>query len=167
MRLLISLSLLSLLSACASYSGSNLKPGQANLDDVLHVMGQPAMRWQDADGSQQLAYPRGPQGTDTFMVHVGADDVLQNIENVLTWETLTRIRPGMTKEQVLRMLGPPEPSWTIYFERRDELAWEWRYCDQWTEAARIDVLLDASRGVVRSTYSRVESCGRSACTCGH
>ena len=49
-----------LLSACASYSGSNLKPGVATLPEVTASMGEPAMRWKDPDGREQLAYPRGP-----------------------------------------------------------------------------------------------------------
>jgi hypothetical protein len=31
-------------------------------------MGQPAMTWKNADGSQQLAFATGPGGTQTFMV---------------------------------------------------------------------------------------------------
>ena len=54
-----------LLAACASYSGSGLKPGEARLDEVEALMGPPAMRWQDADGSIRLAYPRGPAGLQT------------------------------------------------------------------------------------------------------
>jgi len=158
-----------LLVACASYSGRGLQPGVDGLDNVLHVMGQPALRWQNADGSVQLAYPRGPAGYHTYMVIIGPDDRLRQIENVLDEKHFALIQTGMSKEEVLHTLGPPYPGWTAYFKRRDELVWEWRYCDAWNEPARFDVLFDNTSGRVRSTMSRTESlrglCGRGRCIC--
>lgn len=169
MRLLITILQVLLLAACASYSGSGLKPGEARLEDVLRVMGNPAMQWQEPDGSRQLAYPRG---IHTFMVQFGPEDRMQGIENVMDMKTFARIQPGMTKEQVLHLLGPSDPSGTAYFKARDELAWEWRYCDAWNEPARFDVLFDASKEVVRSTLSLTDSqrglCGWDGpCVCSH
>jgi len=145
-----------LLSACASYSGSNLKPGEAGVEDVLREMGPPAMRWSDADGSIQLAYPRGPNGLHTFMARIGADGKLQTIRNVLEPETFARILPGMTKDQVLRLLGPSEPSKTAYFKARDELVWSWRYRMVPGDSAQFLVLFDATTGKVRSTMTQIE-----------
>ncbi|MDD5241413.1 MAG: hypothetical protein PHG47_06795 [Sulfuricella sp.] len=159
------------LSACAAYSGSGLKPGESSLDDVIGVMHEPAMRWQDPDGSEQLAYPRGPYGFHTYMVLIGSDGKLQRIENVLDAKGFAQVRPGMTEAQVLRVLGPSYPAWTDYFKARDELVWEWRYCDEWNEAARFDVLFDGTTGIVRSTMSLTESqkslCGPDGCLCSH
>lgn len=158
-----------LLVACASYGGRELKPGEDRLENVLHVMGQPAMRWQNADGTMQLAYPRGPMGLHTYMVTIAADGKLRQIENVMDQKSFARIQPGMTKEEVLYILGPSYPGWTAYFERRDELVWEWRYCDAWNEPARFDVLFDNSTGTVRNTMSLTESqrglCGLGRCAC--
>jgi hypothetical protein len=169
MKPLLAFTSLLLLGACANYSGSGLQPGQAGVDDVLRVMGPPAQRWQDRDGSQQLAYPRGPSGFHTYMAYIGPDGKLQRLENVLDSTNFTHIQPGMSKNQVLRLLGPPQPGWTAYFPARDELAWEWRYCDQWNEAARFNVLFDASKGTVRSTLSQTEAvlglCGEGSCIC--
>ena len=145
-----------ILCACASYDGRGLKPGAAGLDDVLRVMGQPAMRWRNEDKSTQLVYPRGPMGFHTYMVNIGADGKLMKIENVLDRKFFSRIKPGMTKDQVLHILGPSNPDWTEYFKARDELVWEWRYCDDWATAARFDVLFDNSKGTVRSTMSMTE-----------
>ena len=52
---------------------------------------------------------------------------------------------------------PPVPHWTVYFEARDELVWEWRYCDDWGEPARFNVLFDGTSRRVRSTLSLTES----------
>jgi hypothetical protein len=169
MRLFITILSAFLLVACASYNGRGLKPDESRLEDVLSVMGKPAVRWQDSDGSQQLAYPRG---IHTFMVQIGTDGRLQRIENVMSMKTFAQIRPGMTKGQVLRILGPSEPSATAYYKARDELVWEWRYCDEWNEAARFDVLFDGNKEAVRSTMSLTESqmglCGSDGiCICAH
>lgn len=156
MKILLAFLMVLLLGSCATYGGSGLRPGEARLDDVLRTMGQPAMRWQDPDGSLQLAYPRGPMGMHTYMAYLGPDGKLQRIENVMDPKAFARIRAGMTQEQVLRILGPSEPSWTTYFKARDELVWEWRYCDEWNATARFDVLFDGSKGIVRSTLSQTE-----------
>lgn len=160
-----------LLGGCAAYSGQGLKPGNDRLENVLHVMGQPAMRWQNADGSAQLAYPRGPMGFHTYMVHIGPDGKLRQIENVMDQKSFARLQADMTKEEVLYILGPSFPGWTAYFKARDELVWEWRYCDAWNEAARFDVLFDNSKATVRSTMSQTEGqmglCGDGICPCAH
>ena len=148
-----------LLAACASYSGSGLKPGEARLEDVLRLMGPPAMRWQDADGSAQLAYPRGPAGRDTFMVQLGPDGRLRSIANVLEDRNFARIQPGLTKEQVLRVLGPPDGARTAYFKARDELVWDWRVCSNYGYLARFLVLFDNTSGTVRSTMTKPEYFG--------
>jgi len=95
-------------------------------------------------------------GFHTFMVYLGSDGKMQKIENVMDPHSFSRIQPGMTKEQVLRVLGPSAPGWTEYFKMRDELVWEWRYCDVTAKPARFDVLFDNSRGTVRSTLSMTE-----------
>ena len=154
-RILIRLALAGsvlLLSACAGYGGSNLLAGTSTLSEVVASMGEPAMRWKEADGREQLAYPRGPEGTQTFMVSIGADGRLERIERVLDAEHFARIRPGTDQDSVLRLLGPSAPQLTAYFERRNELVWEWRFCDAWSQVALFDVLFDATTGIVRSTY---------------
>jgi hypothetical protein len=169
MKIFITMLSALLLAACAAYSGTGLKPDESRLEDVLRIMGNPALRWQNPDGSQQLAYPRG---IHTFMVQIGPDGKMQHIENVMNMKTFARIRHDMTKSQVLRILGPSDPSATANFKARDELVWEWRYCDEWNEPARFDVLFDGSKETVRSTMSLTESqmglCGMDGrCICAH
>jgi hypothetical protein len=160
MRLWITLLATMLLAACASYSGSGLKPGEARLDDVQGLMGPPAMRWQEPDGSVQLAYPRGPAGFHTFMVKLGPDGRLQSIANVLEEKSFARIRARMTKDEVLRVLGPPDYSRNVYFKARDELVWDWRFCELSGNTARFMVLFDGASGAVRSTMNQTEYFGR-------
>ena len=152
------------LSACASYSGAGLRPGEARLEDVVRLMGEPAMRWQDPDGSVQLAYPRGPAGADTFMVRLGPDGQLRSIVNALKAAEVARVRPGMTQEQVLRILGPPDTGRTAYFKARNELVWDWRACTYDVNIQRLYVFFDATTGLVRNTASTDEMFGREGIT---
>ena len=157
------------LSACAAYSGSNLKPGVATLPEVIASMGEPALRWKDPDGREQLAYPRGPAGTQTFMAWIAVDGHLERIEGVLDTPYFARIEPGRSDQAaVLRVLGPSQPQWTVYFKARDELVWEWRFCDAWSQSAFFDVMFDATTGIVRSSSQRPDLSGPDgvAPTCG-
>ncbi|MBK7955065.1 MAG: hypothetical protein IPK02_14555 [Candidatus Accumulibacter sp.] len=140
-----------LLGACAGYSGSNLKPGVSTLPEVVGSMGQPAMVWKNPDGSEQLAYPRGPAGTQTFMVYVGPDGRLQRIEKVLNMEHFARVQKGMTQDEVLRILGPSGSQWTQFYPRSNQLAWSWLFCNSWNVQEFFDVMFDASSGIVYST----------------
>lgn len=143
------------LAACAGYDGRGLQPGVADIAEVERVMGAPAMRWRDPDGRQQLAYPRGPHGVHTFMAYFGPDGRLERLENVLQMDSFARIVPGRDDQAaILRLLGPPVSGWTVYFERRDELVWEWQICDEWYRLARFNVLFDGRSGLVRSTMQR-------------
>ncbi|MBI3479364.1 MAG: hypothetical protein HY016_03255 [Nitrosomonadales bacterium] len=169
MKLWLALFSALLLGACATYKGQDLKPGEDRLENVLSVMGQPAMRWDNPDGSVLLAYPKGPMGYQTYMASIGTDGKLQQIEKVMNQKSFALIQPGMSKEEVLRILGPSPASYTSYFKTRDELVLEWRYCNLWNEASRFDVLFDNSKATVRKTMSKTESqlglCGDGACLC--
>lgn len=145
-----------LASGCATYGIDRLVPGQSNRAAVEQAMGHAAMRWRDADGAEQWAYPTGPAGMRTYMVRIGPDGKLVSIHNALAPATLHSIGAGMSDTEVLRLIGPPTPQWTQYFKARDELVWEWRYCDEWSQSARFDVLFDGTTHIVRSTMARPE-----------
>ena len=159
-----------LLAGCASYDGRGLQPGVSSVDEVVALMGKPAMQWKDPDGRMQLAYPRGPEGLQTYMAFIDPQGRLERIEGVLDTKHFARIEPGKSDQaSILRLLGPSQPQWTMYFERRDELVWEWRFCDDFRQVARFDVLFDGMSGIVRTTYQRPELRGHGldAPSCGH
>lgn len=144
-------------SGCAGYSGAGLKPGTATEAEVRQVMGVPAMSWELPGGGRQLAYPRGPAGFQTYMVFIDAAGKLERNVNVMDMATFARVQSGMTQAEVLQLLGPSQPQWSAYFKARDELVWEWRYCDSWNNAARFDVLFDATSKIVRTTQTWSEN----------
>jgi hypothetical protein len=156
-RILVVALLTALLGSCAAYDGFGLQPGAARVEDMERVMGQPAVRWNETDGGETLVYPRGPMGYHTFFVRIDAQGNVLSRENVLDTRRFARIQAGMTTDEVMRILGPSVAAWTVYFKARDELVWEWRYCDDWNEPARFNVLFDGTSMRVRSTLASPES----------
>lgn len=143
-----------LLAACAT--GGDLASANLGIADIEQRMGQPVMRWHDVDGGETLVYPEGPQGYRTWFVRSDASGRIIARQNVLAAEQFAKIQPQMSEEEVLRLLGPPVPHWTIYYKARDELVWEWRYCNDWNEPARFNVMFDGTTRRVRSTYAASE-----------
>jgi hypothetical protein len=138
------------LAGCA-VDGYNLRPGVSTMDEAVRGMGTPAMEFANPDGSRALVYPRGPLGTQTFMVDVSRDGVVQSVRQVLGDGTFSQIRPGLTRDQVLRMIGPPGDS--MSFPRMEQESWEWRYQDDWRYTAIFSVNFDRN-GIVVSKFTR-------------
>ena len=151
MKTPFALVLAALAAGCASYDGHSLRPGLSTEAEVRGTMGQPAAEFVAADGSKRLAYPRGPLGTNTYMADVGPDGRVRGVENVLNDDTFHRIQPGLTRDDVLRMIGPPRD--TMYFPRLEQDSWEYLFVDTWGYRAIFSVNFDRS-GVVVSKFSR-------------
>jgi hypothetical protein len=155
------------LAGCATPGSGGLTPGTSTLADVEARLGRPAKTWKNADGSQQLAFPTGPEGTQTFMVFIAPDGKLQRIVGVLNEQFFGLIQPGMTQEQVLRLLGPAGGPATPY-RRSDTFAWTWLYCQSQNVMQYFDVSFDATTGLVRGAgqhlYTRGYLPGTPPCT---
>ncbi len=141
-------------AACASYGGYSLRPGSSTEAEVRATMGAPAVEFSNADGTRSLFYPKGPMGTDTFRVRVGADGVMRDIGNVLTDGTFNDINPGMTEQDILRMIGPPGR--TMPFPISNTHAWDYRFLDTWGYYAIFSVTFDANGIVLSKLTTRVE-----------
>lgn len=145
-----------LLAGCVGSGMPVRGNGELRLAEVERQMGPPAMRWQTPGGGETLVYPRGPMGFQTYFVQGDAAGHFLQREGVLDMLHFSRIQAGMTPEEVMRVIGPPVVEWTVYFKARDELVWEWRYCDDWSEPARFNVLFDGTTQRVRSTQAATE-----------
>lgn len=158
------------LAGCAAFGGPGFTPGTTTQQEVLSYNGAPQHAWEEPEGVQRLFWTSGPAGTSTLMARFDAKKRLLSYEEVLNMEHFAGIQPGMTMDEVTHLIGPPYHGWTTYFKARDELAWEWRYCDSWNGAARFNVLFDGSSKRVRSTLSLTEAQvfgRRSSPPCGH
>ena len=142
-----------LAAACASYSGYGLHPGSSTVDDVRKTMGHPAAEFDEPERGRELFYPHGPLGTQTFAVHVDASGVLKDIDQVLDDDHFRAIHEGQTRDQVLRMIGPPGDSMRF---NNGTYAWVWRFKDTWGYLSDFNVTFDRNDVVVAKIAIRLE-----------
>src|SRR5216683_7368605 len=138
------LALSALSAGCAGFSA--ISPGDS-AHSVEARVGPPAAVWKNADGSEIWEYPQGFYAVQTFMVDIGPDQAVSNVHQVLNEAYFSRIQPGMSREDVRRLIGRPREIW--YFPARDEETWTWRYYD--INYRFFNVLFDRTAGTVRTT----------------
>jgi outer membrane protein assembly factor BamE (lipoprotein component of BamABCDE complex) len=118
--------LLGALGACDWLAQQELKPGQSTADDVRRLMGKPDMIWEENDGTQFLEFPRAPEGSETLVVEIGPDGKYRATRNILVPENFARVAPGMSRDDVRRLLGRPGET-ARFAPKPDEEVWSWRY----------------------------------------
>jgi len=138
------LALAFLATGCVNFSA--LSPGDS-AQEVESRVGAPGTVWENADGSAVWEYPQGFYAVQTFMVAFGPDHAVREVHQVLNEAYFSRIQPGMSREDVRRLIGKPREIW--YFAPRDEETWTWRYYD--INYRFFNVLFDRSSGTVRTT----------------
>jgi len=143
--------LAALLPACDSINLDKLKPGVTTMAQTREIMGPPTMEWQDADGSATWEYPRTPNGIVNYMIDFGPDKILREVRQVLTEENFAKVREGMTRDQIRRLLGQPVQE--QYFSLKREYVWNWRTKSDGSYEYFFDVYFDESGRVTRSGNS--------------
>lgn len=140
-----------LLAGCAT--APRLEVGISRSEDVLAAYGQPRRIWPEADGGRTLEYSSQPMGRHCIMVRLDADGRLLNIEDGLSAASRARIEPGMTPEQVSRILGAERSR--VFFRLSGEDVWDWTVePDQIGYGLRFNVHFKDGR-VVRTSQSMV------------
>jgi hypothetical protein len=147
--------LMILLAGCASLAMRDLSPGISTEAQVRAALGEPSMVIAVPGGAKALAYTTGPMGVETWMARIGADGKLAVLEQVLVEEQLRRIQPGVTTaDEVLRLIGPP---WRkVDFERKRQVAWDYRLRDAWGYFVDYSVMLDAAGIVAETVHARID-----------
>src|SRR5712691_10418685 len=133
-----------LAAGCANFSA--ISPGDS-APTVEARVGAPGTVWKNADGSEVWEYPLGPSGVQTFMIDIGPDRTVRAVRQVLREEYFSKVVPGMSRDEVGRLLGRPKEVW--YFPARDEEVWTWRYLE--VNYRLFSVLFDHTSGAVRIT----------------
>lgn len=124
MRLIVLALSTALLAGCATPNrDARLQPGVSQEADVVSIYGQPRRVWPEADGGRTLEYSSQPRGRHCYMVRLAADGRLVSIEDGLSAANRARIEPGMTPEQVSRMLGAERSR--VFFRLSGEDVWDW------------------------------------------
>jgi hypothetical protein len=92
--------------------------------DVRAKVGTPTDIRFDRNGDELWEYAQGPEGTETYLVRVGADGKVKEVAQILTDDQLMKIVPGtMTKADVRNLLGrPSDQTFT-----GAGTVWSWRF----------------------------------------
>jgi hypothetical protein len=115
---------LTLLAGCATLDrDARLQPGTSREADVVALYGAPGRVWPEADGGRTLEYSTQPMGRHAWMVRLDADGRLLGVTDALSPAGRARIEPGMTPEQVSRLLGRERSR--VFFRHSGEDVWDW------------------------------------------
>ncbi|MCD2511356.1 outer membrane protein assembly factor BamE domain-containing protein [Comamonas endophytica] len=125
--------------------------------DVRDRFGVPENIWQEADGSRTFEYNRQPAGHQNYMITIGPDGRMRALRQVVAPHVFAQVRPGMTQQEVRRMLGKPAKRTTYDLKR--ETDWDWRYVEPPTTEMLFTVTFDNDGRVVRTGRSVVQSQG--------
>jgi outer membrane protein assembly factor BamE (lipoprotein component of BamABCDE complex) len=126
-----------------------LAPGVTTEAEIRDQMGKPETERMFEDGSKRFEYPRGPQGTTTYMVDIDAHGKLVAVTQVLTAANFAKVRIGMTEDEVGRLLGKPGD--IAVYRLKPETVWSWKWQEGGPSGdAFFNVHFDAS-GVVYTT----------------
>ncbi|TMH74727.1 MAG: outer membrane protein assembly factor BamE [Betaproteobacteria bacterium] len=143
--LLLLLMLAASLAGCANFTAvSSGMPAQ----QVQAKLGAPETVRKNADGSEVWEYPGGPLGRQTYMVTLGSDHAVREVHQVLNDEYFSRVRAGMSRDEVRRLLG--RPGEIMVFGARDEEVWSWRYREWGVRNMELYVQFDRSTGTLKS-----------------
>lgn len=121
--------------------------------EVRIVMGPPDIVHEESDGSRTLEYPKGPFGHRTWMFEIGKDGKLADYRQVLTDENFARVKDGMSREQVRRLLGKPRT--VVSLQLQNEEVWDWLYLQGNTPRV-FNVHFDIGSGKVKRTTASDE-----------
>jgi SmpA/OmlA family protein len=138
--------LLALLLAAGCASFPSLSPGTP-APEVESRAGAPAGVWKNPDGSEVWEYPQGPLGTATYMVSFGPDRAVREVRQVLNDETISRLRVGMSRDEVRRLVG--KPGSIAFSDRTDEEIWSWLYREWRVRKMELHVQFDRPTGTVK------------------
>lgn len=147
-----------LLPACDGFNLQEIKPGLTTQVEVRARMGEPSRIHWDDDGRAIWEYNRQPNGVHCYMIGFNRDQIVDRIEQVLNEQNYGRVRSGMSKDEILRLLGGPGKKQV--FRNLGEEIWEWRIEGMPPmEETYFMVHFSLSDGSVKTTSRRVERRG--------
>lgn len=142
---LAAISLLAVLSSCASWRSADIAAMQTE-NDVIAKLGNPTHVYQDGQ-THLLEYMHGRRAQATHMVRVAADGKVISYEQVLTDQKFAEIKPGVSdKASVLRLLGAPYEN--VFYSRVGLEAWSYPFKENGVWNSLMAVYFDQS-GIVR------------------
>ncbi len=159
------------LTGCDQQRISELEEGVATEADVRARFGEPEKIWDAADmastplprttlgvvaapGARTFEYNRQPAGNVNYMITIGPDGKMSSLRQVLSPQNFKLIIPGMSVEQVRKLLGKPMKITPYALKRQTE--YDWRYLSSPNVPYIFTTVFDADLRVV-STGSAEEA----------
>ena len=88
------------------------------------------------------------------MVTLGPDKIVRQLDQVLNEANYAKVQPGMTREQIRRLLG--RPARVEVFANLGEEVWEWHIEGMpHNEETYFNVFFDTGSGLVKKAGKRV------------
>jgi outer membrane protein assembly factor BamE (lipoprotein component of BamABCDE complex) len=144
------------LPACDYVNTKEIKPGVTTQAEVRNRMGEPGfVHWND-DGTATWEYARQPNGMKCYMITFNSDQIVSKLEQVLNEANYAKVREGMSKDDVRRLLGAPATQQR--FDNLHEEIWEWRIegvPQMPSEESYFMVHFDTGHGGVKKTSRRL------------
>ena len=166
------LSLMMGLVGCDQQRIAELEEGVATETDVRARFGEPEKTWDAADmanvpatggaaqaltapGARTLEYNRQPQGMVNYMITIGADGKMSALRQVLNPQNFAAVLPGMSMEQVRKLLGKQLK--VTPYALKNQTHYDWRYLNPPNTAMIFTVVFDADLRVVSTGSVEEES----------
>lgn len=141
------------LTGCDQQRVAELEEGVSTEADVRARFGEPEKIWDATDmastplpgaaaaaGARTFEYNRQPQGQVNYMITIGADGKMSALRQVLTPENFAKVLPGMSMEQVRKMLGKPMK--ITPYAAKQQTHYDWRYLNPPSTAMVFTVVFD-------------------------
>ena len=159
------------LTGCDQQRISELEEGVALEADVRTRFGEPEKIWDASDmastplpratlavvaapGARTFEYNRQPAGNVNYMITIGPDGKMSSLRQVLSPQNFKLVLPGMSVEQVRKLLGKPMKITPYALKQQTE--YDWRYAGSPTAPYIFTTVFDADLRVV-STGSAEEA----------
>ena len=159
------------LTGCDQQRISELEEGVALEADVRTRFGEPEKIWDAQDmastplpratlavvaapGARTFEYNRQPAGNVNYMITIGPDGKMSSLRQVLSPQNFKLVLPGMSVEQVRKLLGKPMKITPYALKQQTE--YDWRYAGSPTAPYIFTTVFDADLRVV-STGSAEEA----------
>ncbi|TAH42462.1 MAG: hypothetical protein EYC67_15845 [Betaproteobacteria bacterium] len=117
---LLLLAVAMVLGGCAAFAPPRPFTTEA---EALAARGEPTRRWHNEDGTTTLEYATQPYGHTCLMVQVDAGGIVLRQWDALDDDNLARVKKGMTREEVSRLLGQHRSE--QFFKLSGEEVWDW------------------------------------------
>jgi len=135
-------------TGCAGYAPSAKLIGEPR-EALIQTLGQPE-RENVIEGKKTLHFPRSPAGSHTYFVYLDDEDRVTGWEQVLTEVRFNQVTPGMTKDQVIDLIGVSRITHGLARDRG--YVWHYRYFNQQCKSFVIEF---AKEDIVRNADYRI------------